>query len=702
MSDTGNKTLLLIAITICLVLVINPNVLSNIGLMTKRAEAPRRVLSSAEVQLFTTTAVTGEIVMVGTNGVLIDQGQQAVRVGSSSVQLITGGVERLRISSTGNVGIGTNTPAFTTSIAYSGNNDNSTSSKYNFGLEVHNKVSGGLNNRSNLILFSDGNATQAAIGGYRVKSAENRLNGLMFLVGNEPTGAVGAVPSNTSDASASLSEAMRITPSGNVGIGKISPASELDVTGKLSINNGVAATIASEFQGLQISYTGTGDTGYGSIVATNPGSTYNPLSLNPFGGNVGIGVTSCIYKQSLTVNGTFDIADIPFGVAQGIAGTSNTFYPVVIGCPNLHNTMPSFTITRGDIHENGESWGTMALGVEFCSHRWGHNTAYVSHRSTCQNRKFVARIQCAAYESSIVVWLRGGTTYHFRGTGCYVVDNNFWANPLTLTNNEVFSAITTVDTHFNATASVGDTRTQIFSRDGNVGIGKGGPWDKLHLYSAGATDSLGIVTQNATRTWRAGIRGDSNSSYTIQDDTAGEARLIITKDGYTGIGTFNPLEKLHVYTESGVPLVLQNTWVNYIWRVGPNNDGYFQITPDGSSGVRTYPGWGTWGSSSDIRLKQDITPIEGCLTKVMQLNPVSYRFKDNPSREKKLLGLIAQEVVEVVPEVVQNKNANGEDTMATVFYTNLIPILIGAIKDQQQIIFSLADRLSKIEALLSL
>ena len=48
--------------------------------------------------------------MVGAQGVLLDQGQQAVRVGTADITLLTAGSERVRITSSGNVGIGTDNP----------------------------------------------------------------------------------------------------------------------------------------------------------------------------------------------------------------------------------------------------------------------------------------------------------------------------------------------------------------------------------------------------------------------------------------------------------------------------------------------------------------------------------------------------------------------------------------------------------------
>jgi hypothetical protein len=67
------------------------------ALLKRKAPVPKRVLSEAEMQLFTVTANTGEIVMVGAQGVLLDQGQQAVRVGTSDITLLVAGSQKMAV-----------------------------------------------------------------------------------------------------------------------------------------------------------------------------------------------------------------------------------------------------------------------------------------------------------------------------------------------------------------------------------------------------------------------------------------------------------------------------------------------------------------------------------------------------------------------------------------------------------------------------
>ena len=87
--------------------------------------------------------------------------------------------------------------------------------------------------------------------------------------------------------------------------------------------------------------------------------------------------------------------------------------------------------------------------------------------------------------------------------------------------------------------------------------------------------------------------------------------------------------------------------------------------------------------SSDKNLKTNITPIENALDKVLSLEGVEFDFISGANYgylKKHQIGLIAQDVKKVIPEVVGKNN----DGTLGVSYHHLVAILIEAIKEQQQ------------------
>lgn len=85
---------------------------------------------------------------------------------------------------------------------------------------------------------------------------------------------------------------------------------------------------------------------------------------------------------------------------------------------------------------------------------------------------------------------------------------------------------------------------------------------------------------------------------------------------------------------------------------------------------------GTWGQVSDIRLKEDVQSLAEPLNKILGLKGISYKLKNGDNQRK--IGVVAQEVEKIVPEVV----STGEDGYKSVAYQNLVPLLIEAIKQQ--------------------
>ena len=115
-------------------------------------------------------------------------------------------------------------------------------------------------------------------------------------------------------------------------------------------------------------------------------------------------------------------------------------------------------------------------------------------------------------------------------------------------------------------------------------------------------------------------------------------------------------------------------------------------TTTGTAGPYLSRGGTSWTSSSDKRLKDNIEGISYGLEAVKSLNPVSYVRNDRDTGITEL-GFIAQEVDEVVSEVVSVKN----DGYYGIDYERLIPVLTKAIQEQQDTIENLKSRIEQLE-----
>jgi hypothetical protein len=98
---------------------------------------------------------------------------------------------------------------------------------------------------------------------------------------------------------------------------------------------------------------------------------------------------------------------------------------------------------------------------------------------------------------------------------------------------------------------------------------------------------------------------------------------------------------------------------------------------------------------SDLKLKQNIFTIDSALEKVKNLRGVYYTRKDDETNKRKV-GVIAQEIELVLPEVVMKnvKEETKEETLS-VDYGNITALLIEAIKEQQKQIDELKALIKK-------
>jgi hypothetical protein len=128
----------------------------------------------------------------------------------------------------------------------------------------------------------------------------------------------------------------------------------------------------------------------------------------------------------------------------------------------------------------------------------------------------------------------------------------------------------------------------------------------------------------------------------------------------------------------------------------------------GSSSFRWSEVWSVAGlnQSSDMRLKKNITPLQNSLSKVMAMNPVSYHWKKEDGYTH--IGFLAQELEQVLPEVVRTPTNNiaprndsrtisPDQDMYAVNYSEIIPVLVKAIQEQQAMIEDLKEKIKLLE-----
>jgi hypothetical protein len=104
---------------------------------------------------------------------------------------------------------------------------------------------------------------------------------------------------------------------------------------------------------------------------------------------------------------------------------------------------------------------------------------------------------------------------------------------------------------------------------------------------------------------------------------------------------------------------------------------------------------GTVTANSDESLKENIKTIDDGLNKVLNLRGVEFDYKSDKVHS---IGLIAQEVEKVIPELVYTN----DDGIKSVAYQNIVAVLIEAVKSQQSQIDSLANEIRALKGLSSL
>ena len=201
-------------------------------------------------------------------------------------------------------------------------------------------------------------------------------------------------------------------------------------------------------------------------------------------------------------------------------------------------------------------------------------------------------------------------------------------------------------------------------QSGNVGIGITSPLTTLQIGGAGEYGlQKGDVAPNAgylrfgdNTGWKFHIGRLRESAGGAVNTTTTGVVMTVLDNGNVGIGCTSPQYKLHVIGDIAA------------------QGGTLRAA---SATVST-----TITACSDIRFKKNITPLANSLDKVLKLQGVNYfwktkEFPDRYFNDKRQIGLIAQEVEKIFPELVLTDT----DGYKSVDYSKLTPILVEAIKE---------------------
>ena len=253
--------------------------------------------------------------------------------------------------------------------------------------------------------------------------------------------------------------------------------------------------------------------------------------------------------------------------------------------------------------------------------------------------------------------------------------------------------------------------------NGRLGIGENAPDTLLHVKSA---DNILATFESTDADALIEFKDNSTSDTIIIGAVTGNDLLFRTDAGKMVFSLANNTEKMRL-DSSGRLLIGTTTEGNssadnltvadsgesgITVRSGTSNGGHIYFS-DATSGTAEYQGavsyqhngdfmkfntsgserfradsngitvTGTVDSASDVILKENIKTIDNALDKVTKLRGVEYDYKDN---KKHSIGVIAQEVEEVLPELV-----NGSE-QKSVAYGNIAAVLIEAIKEQNEVI----------------
>jgi hypothetical protein len=621
--------------------------------------------------------------------------------------------EQMRLTSTG-LGIGTSSPsrklevngifrqtdgtvqaeiASGGSVAYYGTNNN-----YPVAIQVNAVERARFDTSGNLGIGTSSPASKLVVSNGSNKNLEVQPGATTYLFAYDRTASDylnldigGQILTFSTD---NGSERMRLDSSGNLGIGTSSPGVKVDAVGVYrgtfnSTSNGGPTTHGLELRqsttstkALIAGYSTSGNQIGAYIQAVNFGTAYEDLVIQPQGGNLGIGTSSPVAR--LTVSG---IA----GNGNGLMSVDGSDFIRVFGDATFG---PAINWSTGDSLRFATSDSAFGSFVERMRLDASGNLGLgVTPSAWLGNRK--------AFQIGLGGSIAGAANYFTELRSNSYLDGGGVERYISTNAASYYYLGAGTHAWFNApsgTAGNAITFTQAMTLDasGNLGVGITSPTSRLHLKGpAGSNPNTnGIVFQYSTTTSNFGAIGLDNTSgdlvaasgggagirfYTNSDLATTNERARITSAGEFLVGTqsLGGSGGVSIYGGS-VPGIT----INKSASGGPFNAIAFQHAGTTVGTITTTDTATAYNTSSDYRLKENIAPMIGALAKIAALKPVTYKWKVDGSDGE---GFIAHELAEVCPSAVVGAkdavDAEGKPVYQGIDTSFLVATLTAALQE---------------------
>lgn len=246
---------------------------------------------------------------------------------------------------------------------------------------------------------------------------------------------------------------------------------------------------------------------------------------------------------------------------------------------------------------------------------------------------------------------------------------------------------------------VTSVEAQIFTSQGTIfrptgtSTNAGWGWNAYNVQNTGAgtTGSTNLTSgeNNSVFGEDSGIILTTGSNNTLLGYSADASSNSASNQTVIGANTTGQADNSVVLGDANVTAVYMaqdGDAVVYAGGIGPDTDTDLVTFANDAVTIN-----GDLTLASDARLKSNILSLGATLSKLLRIDGKRYTFKESG---KESVGVLAQEIQEVFPELVKTN----KEGLLSVNYQGLIPVLINAVKEQQQNLEKVQKEKADLEA----